>query len=70
MMSDQLVTLVAGQSDVDLAAEIRAEMRPLLDRVVEVQNRASRAGLQIGFQLARDQFGRSFFQSVDVFKPL
>jgi hypothetical protein len=69
-MSDQLVTLVAGQSDVDLAAEIRAEMRPLLDRVVEVQNRASRAGLQVGFQLARDQFGRSFVQSVDVFKPL
>jgi hypothetical protein len=59
-----------GKTDTDVAAEFKAELRPLLDKIAAMQNRAAQLGLQLGFQFARDQFGRSFVQSVDVVKPL
>lgn len=59
-----------GRRDEDVATELRAEMRPLLQSVVDLQNRATRLGVVVGFQLARDQLGRNFIQSIDVIKPL
>jgi hypothetical protein len=64
------VEFESALNDKKLAAELRAEMRALLEKIAELQNRAARAGMQVGFALARDQFGRNFVQSVDVVKIL
>jgi hypothetical protein len=68
-MSMEIVT-TNGRRDEDIAAELRAELRPLLESVAAIQNRATKHGLQIGWQLARDAFGRNFVQSIEVIKPL
>jgi hypothetical protein len=59
-----------GKRDEDVATELRAEVQPLLEQVVALQNRAAKAGMILGFALSRDQFGRNFVQSIDVIKPL
>jgi hypothetical protein len=67
---ENVPTLVPSRSDADLAEEFRAEMRPILDQLVALQNRAARAGLQVGCAIVRDQFGRFFVQTIEVVKPL
>ena len=46
--SGVLQVLEPGQSDADKAAAYRAEIIPLLERVVEVVARAKKDGLTIG----------------------
>ena len=62
--------LEPGQSDADKAAAYRAEITPLLERVVEVVARAKKDGLNIGFNISPDQYGRPKIQTIDVVKPL
>ena len=69
-MSIEPVARVTSRPDADVARELREELRPLLDQVLAVQNKAQRAGLQLGFQIARDNFGRNFVQTIEVIKPL
>ena len=57
-------------TDADLAASFREDMRKALDVIVNLQNSAEKANMQIGFMLARDQFGRNFVQSINIFKIL
>ena len=68
--SGVLVAMEPGQSDEDKAAAYRAEITPLLDRVVEVVARAKKEGLIIGFNIAADQYGRPKVQTIDITKPL
>lgn len=68
-MSAEVIT-TEGKRDQDIAAMLRADIRPLLEGIAAKQNEAARHGLQIGFQLARDTFGRHFVQSIDIIKPL
>jgi hypothetical protein len=64
------VISTGGKRDEDIAAELKAELRPHLEAIVALQNKAAGHGMQIGFQLARDQYGRNFVQTIDVVKPL
>jgi hypothetical protein len=68
--SGVLQVLEPGQSDADKAAAYRAEIIPLLERVVEVVARAKKDGLTIGFNISPDQYGRPKVQAIDIVKPL
>jgi len=69
VLSMEVISLT-GKRDEDIAAELKAELRPHIEAAAAVMNKASSHGMQICFQLARDQYGRNFIQTIDVVKPL
>lgn len=58
------------QTDADAAREIRTEMRPLLDKFVEIMNRAKARGFTVNFTIGTDPYGRHVAPDVTVVKPL
>lgn len=57
------------RTDAVKAAEIRAEMTPLLEQVCLILNRARAEGLTVGFSCNPDQYGR-YRPDIGVLKPL
>jgi hypothetical protein len=69
-MSDKVVSLEPRPNDADLAKQYRERMRLALEPVVALMNEASANGLEIGFQLGRDQYGRHIVMPIGVARPL
>jgi len=65
-----ILSVTPGKTDADLAAELRAMLRPLLEEVVLHLNSASQSGLQVNFQIGRDGYGRSALIALDVVRLL
>jgi hypothetical protein len=66
-MNDNVTTI---PTDAALAAEVRADMLPLLEQICVILNRARAHGLMIGFNCNVDQYGRHRPSMVDVQRPL
>jgi hypothetical protein len=66
-MNDNVTTI---PTDAALAAEVRAELPPLLEQVCAVINRARAHGLIVGFNCNVDQYGRHRPSAIDVTRPL
>lgn len=64
------VALVPGRTDAEIADEIRRELRPALEEVASVFMMARRHGLNVGFAIEWDSFGRAVIGSINVTKPL
>lgn len=64
------IALVPTTTDKDKAAAYRAELQPLLEAMCEINTRALRDGLGIGFNIAADQFGICRVGPISVTKPL
>ena len=58
------------KTDADLAAELRAEMSPILGEVCKVLDKARAAGMKIDFMIQPDQFGRHVLPHVQITKAL
>lgn len=70
-MSESVTKLVPTRPDSEIAAEIRAELAPLLDQVATILGRARQShGLQVQFNIAPDNFGRMRCQEIIVTRPL
>jgi hypothetical protein len=69
-MNDGAVTLVPGKTDRDLADDYRKQLRDVLKPVAEILDSASRDGIIISFQFARDAFGRAIIQDIIINRPL
>ena len=65
-----LVEMTLGKTDIELAADYRAELRPLLELVCAIMENARKRGLKIGFNIAPDLYGRQVVQFIDVTRPL
>jgi hypothetical protein len=64
------VALVPGKPDPELAAELRADLRPLLEQIAAIMSKARRNGLNVAWAITWDQFGRPVIQTIDVMRPL
>jgi hypothetical protein len=69
-VSTPVIEFVAGKTDADLAAEFRAELRPLVEQIAKIMERARRHGLNTGFAITWDAYGRAIVQQIDVTRPL
>jgi hypothetical protein len=67
MSEDNVVALPTDQA---IAAEIRAELAPLLDHVAAIMNRGQSHGLKVGFSIGLDQYGRHRPTPIDITRPL
>lgn len=56
--SPNIVNITVGQTDADLAQEIRDEMAPHLAALCKCMDKARSHGMQAGFSLVPDAFGR------------
>lgn len=65
-----IATIVPSKTDVDHAAEIRAEIRPHAEAVADICNRARAAGYHVQFNIGPDAMGRIRLLDVMVSKPL
>lgn len=70
MQMSEVAQLVPTKSDAETAAEIRKDLRPLLEQVANIMADARRKGLTVGWAIAFDQHGRPQINSIDVTKPL
>lgn len=59
-----------AKTDVEKAAAYRAELRPLLEKVVAVLQRARNEGMNISWAMGPDQYGRMQVPNIDVTRPL
>lgn len=58
-------------TDANLAAQALAEVAPLLDQIVSVMNKyRSKHGLNVGFSVQLDGYGRHKSMAIDVTRPL
>lgn len=57
-------------ADAEAAQCVRDALGPLLREVCEVLDRAQAAGLDVNFQINRDQFGKRVVQNLSIVKPL
>jgi hypothetical protein len=64
------LSLVAGPTDTQLAADLKKRTEAALAPVMEIMNEASRHGLVLGWAINRDQFGRNRIEQITVLKPL
>jgi hypothetical protein len=63
--------MVEGRpSDAELAKLYRERLSVALPAICDLLNEALAQGLRIDFQIARDQFGRSFIQPISIYRPL
>lgn len=62
--------LIAGKTDAETAAEFRSALRPLLEQIAAIMADARRKGMNVGWAIAFDQYGRPQITSIDVTKPL
>lgn len=70
-MSESVTKLIPTRPDSEIAAEIRAQLVPILAQACEVIDAARRAhGLVINFSIAPDNFGRIRCQEIVVTRPL
>ena len=65
-----VTTLDARPTDADLANQYRARMRAILEPAALLMAEARAHGLEIGFSIATDQYGRPFIPPITVTKPL
>lgn len=69
-MTVNVISIPSRDEDEATAAKLRGEMKPHLDSLAEILNRAVRSGLDVGFSIPRDQNGRFFVGAVVVSRPL
>lgn len=67
---ENAVTIPSAMTDADKAADVRAKLRPLLDKVCEIITQARRDNLVVTFNLGPDQYGRQQVGTLDILKPL
>jgi hypothetical protein len=70
MSDEKIPRLQATQSDADLAADLRKRLEAVLQQAVELINEGNRHGLQVGFAVNRDQFGRNRVAEITIYRPL
>ena len=68
--NQQHITLVPTKSDKDLADEYRQRLREAFRPILDIMDEASKNGLLVGFNIARDPFGKAIIQEIQVNKPL
>lgn len=57
-------------SDRDRAVDYRGRLAPLLEQAAAVLNEAAREGIEISFQMPRDQYGRWAIPTINVVRVL
>jgi hypothetical protein len=68
-MSEPL-KIAPTKSDKELAADLRMKMEYALNAVCEIMREADQTGLQISFNLGRDQYGRQAITALNIVRPL
>lgn len=63
-------TIKQAVTDKMLADEFRARLGPVFDALCDILNEANVKGLQIGFGVQRDNFGRNTIAAPTIFRPL
>lgn len=66
----EVAQLVPNKGDAEVAAEIRADLKPLLEQVAVVMARARKAGFNTGWSIGWDAYGRPIVNAIDITKPL
>jgi hypothetical protein len=66
----EALSLVPSKTDAEMAQEIRAELRPLLEQIASIMGRARKSGMNIGWAIGWDNYGRAVINQIDVNKPL
>jgi hypothetical protein len=70
LTDNNLLSITPSKPDAQLAEEIRAELVVALGVVSEIMNRANAHGLQIAFNMGRDQFGRNKLHELQIMRIL
>lgn len=58
------------RTDAVTAADLRARATPLLNQLCELVDEARAAGLNLGFGIGQDNFGRTIINQLNIVKPL
>ena len=69
-MSAEVVAVPTRPSEKEIAEGLRAELRPVLEAAAAIQQRARAHGLEVGWNIGTDQFGRIQVGPISVTKPL
>jgi len=71
-MSDEhsALSIVPAKTDRDVAEELRARLRPLLEQVCAIISDANAMGIEVGFQFVRSPLGRNVVQEIQVKRAL
>lgn len=64
------LAVLNSTNDRTIAETYRKDMHDLASRVADLINEARKSGLEVGFQIARDEFGNAFVPRISVVKPL
>ena len=68
-MEHAVTRLTPTKPDSEVAAELRAELMPILKQVCDILDRARASGLNIGYSITPDQYGRHA-AVIQIVKPL
>ena len=68
--ADLVLSVVPAKNDRDIAADLRKRAETLLAPMVELMNEAAREGMQMGWAIQRDQFGKFRLVEFSIVKPL
>ncbi len=62
--------IVSSRPDKEIADDIRARLNEALDAVLEIMREGDQAGLQVGFSIGRDQYGKQIVTALTIVRPL
>ena len=62
--------IVSSRPDKEIADDIRARLNEALDEVLEIMREGDQAGLQVGFSIGRDQYGKQTVTALTIVRPL
>ena len=62
--------IVSARPDKEIADDIRARLNEALDAVLEIMREGDQAGLQVGFSIGRDQYGKQIVTALTIVRPL
>lgn len=62
--------IITGTSDQELANDLRKRMQAALVPVCEIMREADQAGLELNFNIGRDQYGRRNVAALTIVRPL
>jgi len=66
----ELSVISTGKTEAEAAKEMRAALKKELDKVCDILQLITAAGLSANYQLGQDAFGRHFVQHIIIVKPL
>jgi hypothetical protein len=70
MDNPSIQILPTASNDRDRAADYRARLAPVLEQAATILNEAAREGIEVSFQMPRDQYGRWTIPTINVVRVL